>query len=810
MPAPEEASKQGGGGRFTRSLANVRRGKIRASRKMTRPIGVTHSQGILSHICKYLIPILTVFLALFVLRSVPEACKLPVLSRHFHHCVEELDSPERPIVNPDFISLARLQSRLEYVVEDGASSSVVADNIKDSEITLRDLITQVEISSIARRDTLGRALRLFVKDAKDTGESLQEFSSRVWGAVDRVVSLNEHMLITLEDISSKAPSSPFDDLVDSFLPSGRETVAIRQKKMENLWLQGIGLLDKTLHELIHESQANVGFLQRLEETLNNIQDMVTIEEDKLRGEELALKQQWFNSEEQQSNSKNLGVLQRIKNDRRHALDHVQRVLVKLKQMSNDLDSMREGVASPMVIAGSSGTPVKAHINSIRGATERLLNGHTRMREIESEHRRKRYTSPIRVFYSDMRTGEDSTPFESENEGGDDWETNSGALQDEQNNSHRSPAPLPDKQGHKTPINMPEDMNRPTTFGAGRLRDAMVSMCNFRVVSIVSILYLVFFAPRLESPIGSLCNIPVLSGYSYCVRELDLPRRPIVTPDFIALAGLQSRLEQVMKDSAGSSKVAVDIKDSEMALRDLGTLVQNSALSNKDPLGRDLKLFVGDAKGTSESLQRFGSRVWGAVDRIISLNEHMLIRLESIPTGRRANKAEQKGMEDIWLQAIEALDKGLRKLIHEAQENLGQLQRLEERLENIEDMVTTEKQAISGQEQKLKRQWLREKLGMNEEKRQSHSASLELIEMVKDDRKRALRHVAEALFNLKQISNDLDDLREGVATPIIIADSSNVPIEVHIDSIRSATERLVNGQTRMRAIEDEYRREKFSE
>jgi hypothetical protein len=41
-----------------------------------------------------------------------------------------------------------------------------------------------------------------------------------------------------------------------------------------------------------------------------------------------------------------------------------------------------------------------------------------------------------------------------------------------------------------------------------------------------------------------------------------------TPDFITLAGLQSRMEYVMERTAGSSKVAVDIKDSEMALRDL--------------------------------------------------------------------------------------------------------------------------------------------------------------------------------------------------------------------------------------------------
>ncbi|CAE7098010.1 unnamed protein product [Rhizoctonia solani] len=275
-----------------------------------------------------------------------------------------------------------------------------------------------------------------------------------------------------------------------------------------------------------------------------------------------------------------------------------------------------------------------------------------------------------------------------------------------------------------------------------------------------------------------CKPSVLSGHtSYHAHEHGHSKERVITPDFVTLVELQSRLERVMDDIASSSKAAVDIKDSEMALRDLATLVRYSALSNKDPLESDLKLFVRDAKVASGNLQQFGSHVWGAMDRI----KYMLIQLESTPTGSEDIATHRKDMEAIWRQGLELLRSTLCKLIHEAQDNVDSLQRLEERLNNIEDMVSAEMHKITCQEHALKQQWVRESLGLNEEKRQSHGASLELLATIKDYRKRALSHVIGALFQLTKMSNDLDELIDEVIAPVIISDSSDISIEVHVAS-----------------------------
>ncbi|KAG8726797.1 hypothetical protein FRC11_014488 [Ceratobasidium sp. 423] len=158
------------------------------------------------------------------------------------------------------------------------------------------------------------------------------------------------------------------------------------------------------------------------------------------------------------------------------------------------------------------------------------------------------------------------------------------------------------------------------------------------------------------------------------------------------------MEHVMRDSASSSLIAIDIKDSEMDLRDLGTLVRHSTLASKDSLGRDLKLFVEGARAAGGSLQRFGSRVWG-VSLLPETSGGFFSSITNppIPIERQPDTIRREKMLELWLRAIELLDQALHKLIHEAQANVGFLQRLEERLNNIQDMAIAEEENLRNEE-----------------------------------------------------------------------------------------------------------------
>jgi hypothetical protein len=82
---------------------------------------------------------------------------------------------------------------------------------------------------------------------------------------------------------------------------------------------------------------------------------------------------------------------------------------------------------------------------------------------------------------------------------------------------------------------------------------------------------VLMAQSNDFPISTymspFCKIPFMASHiSHCD---DLPNPPIlISPNFHQLATLQTRLEDVMFDSIDSTTAAVDIRNSEMAIRDL--------------------------------------------------------------------------------------------------------------------------------------------------------------------------------------------------------------------------------------------------
>ncbi|CAE6449863.1 unnamed protein product [Rhizoctonia solani] len=319
---------------------------------------------------------------------------------------------------------------------------------------------------------------------------------------------------------------------------------------------------------------------------------------------------------------------------------------------------------------------------------------------------------------------------------------------------------------------------PFSLFVRQLRDAagFISVRRLKMIVHILTVYLAFSAlPNAipESFPKVLCKLPVLSGYfPYCVREHGRPTEPVIDLDCVAISRLQFRLVHVQEDSARIAVIGNDIKCSAMALRDLIVQVK---LKGKDPLGRELEIFVKDGKGVSESLARFNSRIRGLTDRIVSLNEHVLLALEKmlpeppwgfgdiisflLSVGRVTPTSRQKTVEDLWLQAISLLGDNLGALIHETQDKVFLFQRLEERLHNIQDMVTAEEYQHRREEQTLKQQWF-----SNEKKQKSHDTTLQLLPTVLNVRKRALVQILEALLKLKQMSDNLDYMREEAATP----------------------------------------------
>lgn len=135
------------------------------------------------------------------------------------------------------------------------------------------------------KDSVVDRLNKFVSNAKTTSRDLQGFSGRVGEAVDQIVSLNEAVLLLLEDTikdgQSQLPSGPLQNIlnmVSTTQPSRTELVVRRQKELDTAWRQASGLLESTIQQLIHDAKGRIVSLERLEGELNAIYDMVVMED----------------------------------------------------------------------------------------------------------------------------------------------------------------------------------------------------------------------------------------------------------------------------------------------------------------------------------------------------------------------------------------------------------------------------------------------------------------------------------------------------------------------------------------------------
>jgi len=323
----------------------------------------------------------------------------------------------------------------------------------------------------------------------------------------------------------------------------------------------------------------------------------------------------------------------------------------------------------------------------------------------------------------------------------------------------------------------------------------------------------------------ICNLPIIS--------LALPFCPTVsswsgaTPDYPKLLQLQSGFEDLLESSSGTA-LALDIKKSEIAIRDLSTLVKTSDLVCKEALAGKLEEFVGEARDVGRGLQRLGSRVGGAVDIILAMDEYALRSLEAINPrqvsagqseeslsfagallapfiGRSswpAIRAQRALLIRTFNMAAQEMQTQLGRLIIEAEASLILLDRLEVMLNTVHEIVTRDDMDMqTKRDEVFAKLWT--KLGGNRRKLSVFASHLTLLANVAHYRRTALLRVSATMLQLRQLSTDLDDIRDRVAAPSLVGeqeDEGGIPIEVHIESIRKGVERL--GEYRKRSIERE--------
>lgn len=329
-----------------------------------------------------------------------------------------------------------------------------------------------------------------------------------------------------------------------------------------------------------------------------------------------------------------------------------------------------------------------------------------------------------------------------------------------------------------------------------------------------------FRSGITAALSPVCLIP---GSSYVIPFCGTGAYNDPRVDFEGLLDAQSGLEEILDGSKDTSTLPSTIKDSEIAIRDLRTLVRHSRLPSRHQLDLEFENFVLTANEASMDLSRYNSRIGATIDRIIATNTWTMAVLSGISEQEASYGAIDRvygaltrpfiappptlhqRVFDQYLLHVNKNKEEITKLIETAVALLSVLQNLDERLDTIHQIATNDDVTITkNQEELLAQLWT--KLGGNNAKVKAANKQLHLLRNISAYRKKALMHVSETLLKLREIQAELENLREGVAAPEVLGWRDELPMTYHLDLIEKGVERLRRARGESIKVEGEtYRR-----
>ncbi|KAA8575687.1 hypothetical protein EYC84_004803 [Monilinia fructicola] len=276
---------------------------------------------------------------------------------------------------------------------------------------------------------------------------------------------------------------------------------------------------------------------------------------------------------------------------------------------------------------------------------------------------------------------------------------------------------------------------------------------------------------IYASLSPICRLPGLSllGLPFCsVYNGDSSNGAHVPVEFEQVMIVQSRFEDILKESAGGVSLPLDMKRGESFLRDLRQLVRYSQLKSRNELVMEFDGFIDTAKIASWDLTKFNSHVGRAVDSVISITRwtsRVLDGIQERETSRgiigafvndkliapfQPAKFSERLVLDQYVEHTRAVEEEISRLVIEAQALLTVLNNLEDRLEVIHGITVRDGvQVQASKDETLSELWAW--LGGHRGKINKLNGQLNLLKEIGNRRKTALAHVSGTLLKLQEIS-----------------------------------------------------------
>ncbi|KAI0008674.1 hypothetical protein F4779DRAFT_585726 [Xylariaceae sp. FL0662B] len=324
---------------------------------------------------------------------------------------------------------------------------------------------------------------------------------------------------------------------------------------------------------------------------------------------------------------------------------------------------------------------------------------------------------------------------------------------------------------------------------------------------------------INTSLSPFCRIPGASliGLPFCPDFAPTPgsNQPV---EFNELMNVQAQFEKVLEDSAKGVSLPMEMKRSEVDVRDIRTVVKYSELPAREELVYEFDNYIDIVRTASDDLQAFNTHVGSAVDSVISINRWTSRYIDSIAADRETQQGllsrwggwlftpfqptvfDEHMILDKYIEHTALVSEKIANLIVEAQAALRLLTEAENSLQLIKEHATRIGKFVTGdQTSMLDSIW--SFVGVNSRRLKELKEQMRLLQQVEKQRMTAVNQLMHLMHDLKDIETKLSDLRDRVAAPRLLDGRMPVPLNIHIETINAGVERLENARSRIRAEEN---------
>ncbi|KAI8068190.1 uncharacterized protein B0P05DRAFT_514512 [Gilbertella persicaria] len=285
----------------------------------------------------------------------------------------------------------------------------------------------------------------------------------------------------------------------------------------------------------------------------------------------------------------------------------------------------------------------------------------------------------------------------------------------------------------------------------------------------------------EFVLDTVCPMKLISHYIPACQHHNAP-----VPDFSHFVKLQESLYDGMLQSSADSISAIELKQVELATRDLQTMIKYSNLQSHQLLDDKLGDYIARSRRFGRDIQSLQAQTKGVIDNLITYNTYTLRRLSEF----NSKKSSRQDLRALYEYAMSLVEKEAKRLILTIEKAQGSLDRLEEDLYAVHE--------ISVQEQVYQKKEMPDVFGDlinmisgQGMRRPLVEENLALLAKFDSQRSKASQRLMVMLDRMEAFQMDLEELRSQVVAPILIPDT--IPLEMHIENIGKAIERLKNGK-----------------